>query len=164
MQPNNIPAPLTLYRDQVHADFVDYNGHMNESRYLQLFSQATDAFLQFIGMDSAYLKAGYSFYTVETHLRHLREVKVGTALKVTTQLLGYDEKRLQISHEMHTENDHQLLATAEHMLLHVDSQKSAASPIKAALKTNLDTLWAAQKILKKPSYAGQAIRQLNRAE
>jgi len=156
----NLSAPLELYHDQVHKDFVDYNGHMNESRYLQLFSQATDAFLQFIGMDSRYLAAGNSFYTIETHLRHLHEVKQGTALTVITQLLGHDEKRVQITHEMYKTSDHLLLATAEHMLLHVDSKKSAACPIKSTLKVNLDRLWSAQKALKKPDYAGQSIRQL----
>jgi len=161
MQATNITASLELYRNQVHQDFVDYNGHMNESRYLQLFSEATDAFLQFIGMDAAYLAAGCSFYTVETHLRHLSEAKQGAALKITTQLLGYDEKRLQLAHEMYRISDNQLLATAEHMLLHVDSQKSAACLIKPALQNHLNNLWAEQKRLKKPVYAGQSIRQLS---
>jgi len=160
MQTNSIVAPLELYRNQVQKDFVDYNGHMNESRYLQLFSEATDAFLLFIGMDTDYLAAGCSFYTVETHLRHLREVKLGAELKVTSQLLGYDEKRLQIIHEMFSSSDNQLLATAEHMLLHVDSLKSIACPIKPVVQNKLAHLWEGQKRLNKPDYAGQSIRQL----
>jgi len=158
----NLSSPLELYQSQVQEAFVDYNGHMNESRYLQLFSEATDVFLQFIGMDAAYLAAGCSFYTVETHLRHLNEVKQGAALKITTQLLGYDEKRLQLAHEMYRISDNQLLATAEQMLLHVDSQKSAACPIKSVVQNKLARLWAEQKRLNKPDYAGQPIRQLSR--
>jgi len=157
----NIASMLELYHGKVHKDFVDYNGHMNESRYLQLFSEATDAFLQHIGMNSTYLAAGYSFYTVETHLRHLREVKQDAELKVTTQLLGYDTKRIQLAHEMYTKSDRLLLATAEHMLLHVDSQKSAACPIKPILQANLDDLWIAHKLLAKPDYAGKSIHQLS---
>jgi len=158
VQPNLNRLPP--YQASVKQEFVDYNGHMNESRYLQLFSEATDAFLAFIGMDENYLAAGCSFYTVETHLRHLQEVKVGTALKVISQLLGYDTKRVQLSHEMYRTDNHALLATAEHMLLHVDSQKSAACSIKPKLKANLDNLWQVQKTIKKPDYAGQVIRQL----
>jgi len=159
----DITSVLELYHGKVHKDFVDYNGHMNESRYLQLFSEATDTFLQYIGMDSDYLAAGYSFYTVETHLQHLREVKQGAALKITTQLLGYDKKRIQLAHEMYKEVDNQLLATAEHMLLHVDSQKSVACSIKPTLQANLANLWTEHKLLAKPDYAGKSIFQLSTA-
>jgi len=156
----NTHAPLELYRDSVREEFVDYNGHMNESRYLQLFGNATDAFLLHIGMDAAYLQAGCSFYTVETHLRHLREVKMGAPLKVTTQLLGHDSKRLQLAHEMYRADNGLLLATAEQMLLHVDSKQSAACPIKPCIEKNLHRLWVGQKSIKKPDYAGTSIRQL----
>ena len=72
--------PLTLHRAQVRGDWVDYNGHMTEFRYLQVFGDATDAFLALIGMDAAYRAAGGSVYTVETHIRHRREAKAGAKL------------------------------------------------------------------------------------
>jgi len=152
-------APLWLHRDRVREDFVDYNGHMTESRYLQIFGDATDAFLIFIGMDQDYLAGGHSFYTVETHLRHLREVKMGVEVRIATRLLGFDEKRLRILHEMYGEQD-ELLATAEHMLLHVNSKESSACPALPAIKENLSHLWAGQKQLEMPDYAGRAIRHL----
>ena len=34
---------------QVLPGWIDYNGHMNEARYLQAFADATDAFLRLIG-------------------------------------------------------------------------------------------------------------------
>jgi len=131
-------APLWLHRDRVREDFVDYNGHMTESRYLQIFGDATDAFLLFIGMDQDYLSSGHSFYTVETHLRHLHEVKMGVEVKIATRLLGFDEKRLRVIHEMYGEQD-ELLATAEHMLLHVNTKAAAACPALSSIKERLDT-------------------------
>jgi len=151
--------PLLLHRDRIREDFVDYNGHMTESRYLQIFGDATDAFLLFIGMDQAYLASGHSFYTVETHLRHLREVKMGVEVKVETRLLGFDEKRLRIIHEMYGA-ENALLATAEHMLLHVNTQKSAACPILETIGGKLASLWSRQKQLDVPNYAGKPIRHL----
>ena len=69
---------------------MDYNGHVHESRYLQVFGDATDALLRHLGVDAAYLAAGGSYYTVETHLSHLqRGVRRATCCEVTTQLLGY---------------------------------------------------------------------------
>jgi len=152
-------VPLWLHRDRVREDFVDYNGHMTESRYLQVFGDATDAFLAFIGMDQAYLDSGHSFYTVETHLRHLCEVKMGVEVKVATRLLGFDEKRLRIVHEMFGAQD-ELLATAEHMLLHVNTKKAAACPALASIKDRLASLWAGQKNIETPDYVGKAIRHL----
>jgi len=49
---------------------VDYNGHAHESRYLQMFGDATDALLLMAGIDSAYLARTGSYFTVETHLSH----------------------------------------------------------------------------------------------
>ena len=69
--------PLRLHDSQVRPDWLDYNGHMTESRYLQVFGDTTDAFLNFIGMDENYRKQGFSVYTVETHIRHVCEVAGG---------------------------------------------------------------------------------------
>ena len=51
----------------VPASWVDYNGHVHESRYLQAFSDATDALLGTLGLDPS---VG-SYFTVETHLAHI---------------------------------------------------------------------------------------------
>jgi len=48
--------PLCLHDSKVRPDWLDYNGHMTESRYLQVFGDTTDAFLNFIGMDENYRK------------------------------------------------------------------------------------------------------------
>lgn len=152
--------PLALHNDRVREDFVDYNGHMTESRYLQVFGDATDAFLRYIGMDDDYLASGRSMYTVETHIRHLLEVKMGEALRVNTRLLGYDHKRARIVHEMFGGPDDALLATAEHMLLHVDTRKSAASEMGAELTAKLEALWKHHQALTSPDYAGKPIRAI----
>jgi carnitine 3-dehydrogenase len=152
--------PLELHGDRVHEDFVDYNGHMTESRYLQVFGDATDAFLRYIGMDQAYLASGRSLYTVETHLRHLREVKMGEALRIETRLLGYDGKRVRLVHEMFGGLEDELLATAEHMMLHVDTKKSAAAPIGTELTRKLAALWKHHARLDAPAYAGKPVRDI----
>ncbi len=79
-------------------EWVDYNGHVHESRYLQLFADATDALLAELGVDAAYLASGGSYFTVETHLSHLRQLEAGDRVHVTTQVLDSDEKRLHVFH------------------------------------------------------------------
>ena len=55
---------------------------MNESRYLQLFSDASDALLRLIGLDQAYLARGFSWFTVETHIMHKGEAHAGELVAV----------------------------------------------------------------------------------
>lgn len=44
-----MPA-LTTYRTRVLPDWVDYNGHLRDAYYLLIFSYATDALMERIGL------------------------------------------------------------------------------------------------------------------
>jgi carnitine 3-dehydrogenase len=121
-------GPLRLVEARVSPDWIDYNGHASESTYLRLAGQATDALLGLVGIDADYLRAGGSYYTVETHLRHLGQAGEGELLRVTTQVLGADEKRLHLCHLVVRPHDEEVLATAEQMLLHVDAETGRAGP------------------------------------
>jgi acyl-CoA thioesterase FadM len=141
----------------VLSEWVDYNGHAHESRYLQVFGDATDALLRYLGIDGAYLAAAGSYYTVETHLSHLREASAGDGLDVTTRVLAFDEKRLHLFHELYRSGDGVLLATAEQMLLHVDTSAGRAQPARPEILTRIAKLAAAHAALPKPERAGRAI-------
>ncbi|HEX6653265.1 MAG TPA: thioesterase family protein, partial [Thermoleophilaceae bacterium] len=154
---DDIAHPLSLHSAQVLPEWVDYNGHAHESRYLQVFGDTTDALLRYLGIDAAYLAAGGSYYTVETHLSHVGEALAGDSLEVTTQVLGFDEKRLHVFHELHRSGDDALLATAEQMLLHVDTAEGRAHPAGAEILTRIADLTAAHATLPRPERAGRAI-------
>ena len=117
----DIPAPFRLTEVTVSPQWTDYNHHLTESAYLLIMGESSDAFFRFFGIDDAYRAAGHSLYTVETHLRNLREAHEGERLSLTIQVLGTDAKRLHILHEMHSATGG-LVATAEQMLLHVDTR------------------------------------------
>ena len=153
--------PLRIYEVTVPGGWVDYNGHMTEFRYLQLCGDATDAFLIHIGLDADYRAKGCSAYTVETHIRHLAEVKAGERLSVETRLLGHDAKRFRLHHAILRE-DGSIAATGEHMLLHVDTAASRATPMSEALVTALDAV-AAQETEAHPAHAGAGIRSVGKA-
>ncbi len=142
---------------RVPAEWVDYNGHAHESRYLQVFGDATDALLRHLGVDAEYLAAGGSYYTVETHLSHLREASAGDVLEVSTQLLGHDAKRLHVFHRLIREDDGEEVATAEQMLVHVDTAAGRAAPASAELLARVDELAAAHAGLPAPDRAGRHI-------
>jgi carnitine 3-dehydrogenase / betainyl-CoA thioesterase len=118
----------------VPASWVDYNGHVHESRYLQAFSDATDALLGRLALDPA---VG-SYFTVETHLRHLLPLHAGEVFHVTTEVVGADEKRLRLSHVLHRDAD--VVATAEQTLVHVDVASGRAAPVDATVRARVDAL------------------------
>ena len=122
-----IPAPLRLHETAVCQDWVDYNNHLSEWAYLLIFGDNADALFRFIGIDEAYRASGKSLYTAETHLRHLREVKLGQRLTLTLTVLGHDDKRLHLLHEMLTHGAG-CVATAEQLLLHVDAVAGRVAP------------------------------------
>lgn len=47
--------PIKLHETTVNPGWVDYNGHMNESRYLQVFCDATDALFRHIEIGRAHV-------------------------------------------------------------------------------------------------------------
>jgi acyl-CoA thioester hydrolase len=152
-----IPAPLRLHQATVGDAWVDYNGHLTESAYLLIFGDSSDAFFRFFGVDEDYRVSGRSLFTAETHLHNLREVGLGERLQLTLQVLGADSKRLHIAHEMYNQA-RTLMATAEQMLLHVDTRAGKVSPFPAQIAGRLQQIRAAHATLPVPSYVGHVMR------
>jgi carnitine 3-dehydrogenase len=156
--PNGRPTAvgeLLEHRATVLPEWVDYNGHAHESRYLQVFGDTTDALLRLIGVDAAYLARVGSYFTVETHLSHLREAAAGDHLQATTQVLGCDDKRLHLFHTLRRDDEE--VATAEQMMLHVSAQTGRAGPAGEAVLRKVREIAAAQAALPRPDRAGRSI-------
>jgi carnitine 3-dehydrogenase / betainyl-CoA thioesterase len=142
---------------RVPPEWVDYNGHVHESRYLQLFADATDSLLASVGMDAGYLANGGSFFTVETHLSHFRQLQAGDRVHVTTQVLDSDEKRLHVFHVLFRDGETEPLATAEQMLLHVDTVSGRAAPSREPVRERVLELTRRHALLPRPERAGRAV-------
>lgn len=150
-------APLAMAHMQVLPGWIDYNGHMTESRYYFANSETVDAFLRLIGAGMDYVKAGHSYYSAETHIRHLGEAKLGDRLLGTVQIISADEKRFR-SFVRIMKGD-ECVATIEQLCLHVDMAAgktvAAAPEVWAKLKAIAD----AQASLPLPEGAGRAVGQ-----
>jgi len=152
-----IGRPLRLYQCAVDPNWIDYNGHMTEGSYLTAFGDASDALFRFVGIDEAYRAAGYSFYTVETHINYYLEARNGESLDITTQLLGLDAKRLHIFHTMVNELTGERLATTEQMLVHVATRTASAAPMQPDVHAALEAILAAHVTMPLPTQVGRRI-------
>ena len=151
------PHPVPTLAMQVPQSWTDYNGHMTEAEYLTAFGYATDGFFPLIGVDAEYVAQGQSFFTVETHIRHLDEVLAGAPIAITTQVLVGAGKKLSLWHEMRS--GARLLATAEHMLIHVDLASRSACAPRADVASKIEAAAAAHAALPVPEGKGRAIGQ-----
>ncbi|KVM90307.1 thioesterase family protein [Burkholderia stagnalis] len=152
-------TPLTIYRDVVRPEWVDYNGHLRDAFYLLIFSFATDALLDRIGLDDAARRErGRSVYTLEAHVNYLHEIKEGTRVRVDARVLAHDAKRLHLYLELFADGHDGAVSASEQMLLHVDTRDGPKSaPFDTDVAERVAALHALQRDAAPPAYAGRVI-------
>jgi acyl-CoA thioester hydrolase len=153
-----IEAPFDRHRATVLPEWIDYNGHMNVAYYLLAFDHATDDFLDWLGLDSAHRDAtGGTTFAGDIHLTYQREVKEGDPLRITTQLLGYDEKRIRFFCRMYHAGEGFLAATMESLSLYVDLKRRRVSVLPPDIQERLAAVLDAHSALPLPPEAGRVI-------
>ena len=149
--------PLRTLTTTIPTEWVDYNGHTNDSRYAQLSCDAADAFLRMVGMDAEYLRNGHSWFTAESHISYLAQSRAGDPVYVTSQVLHHDAKRLHLFNRMHLAADDTLMATGEHMYLHVDTTAGKAVPAPQEMQDRIAAIARPQASLPTPPQAGRYV-------
>ncbi|PXY19112.1 thioesterase family protein [Prauserella muralis] len=137
------------YHDTVRDEWIDYNGHLSEPFYVMVFGFATTHLMEVTGLGERYrAETGCSLYTVEAHVRYLREVGPRADLHVSTSVLSVGARKVRLCHEMRVGGD--LVATEELLCVHVGDARAAPFPesVARALRRHLAPA---------PDYAGRAI-------
>ena len=146
-----------LYEEKVQSEWVDYNGHMNDAAYAKVFSQATDSFIDFLGLtEDVRNQLNYTIFTLETHLCYLKEVHEQDSLAIEVRLLDNDAKRLHTFLTM-TNSADELVATSEQMWMGMDSAQGKPAPFPEKVATIIERLALEQKELPIPKQAGRKI-------
>jgi carnitine 3-dehydrogenase len=151
-------APLVMYQGQVLPGWIDYNGHMTESRYYFVNSETVDNLLRTIGAGMDYVAAGHSYYSAETHIRHLGEAKLGDRIRGELQIISADEKRFRSFVRLMVGDT--CVATVEQLCLHVDMKAGKAVPASAEVWANLKAIADDHAGLALPEGAGRAVGQV----
>jgi acyl-CoA thioester hydrolase len=151
-------APFVSAPMRVEPGWIDYNGHLNMAYYNVLFDRAVDEVYELLGCGLAYLRESqHSCFTAEVHLRYLRELNAGDLVRVTFQLLDFDQKRLHYFEELHHAEQGWLSATSENMALHVDIAARKTVPFPEHIAARLAKMKAAHAALPVPEAAGRRI-------
>ena len=151
-------APLDVHRATVLPDWIDWNGHMNVGFYVVAFDKATDTLCQQFGCSWEYTreKIGMTF-VLEAHVTYDREVKEGDPLRITTQILDHDAKRIHYIHMMYHGVEGYLAATNELMLMNIDYATRRSAPWPDWAMERIETLAAAHASLPRPAQSGRLI-------
>jgi acyl-CoA thioester hydrolase len=157
MAETGVPSePFTAYRQPVRAEWLDYNGHVNDASYATVFSGAHELVLEDLGLSADYRASHQaSMFTVETHLRYVAECSRGQTLTASTILVEADDKRLRLHSELYA--DGVLAATAESLYLHVDTTTGRVAPLPADRRARVEAMRAAQAGLPRPAHLGLGV-------
>lgn len=149
---------LTETITTVQADWVDYNGHMNLAFYVLAFDKATDTFyddLQ-IGLDYR-ARENSSMFTLGINVDYMREVFVDDELRITTQLLDCDAKRMRYIHCMYQGSDPEPVAINECLAVHVDMTLRKSAPFPEQTRQRVEAVLLEHRRLPLPRHAGRVL-------
>ena len=154
----SFPAPFDRYRGEVLPEWIDINGHMNLAYYTVLFDYGTDLLFDELGLGRDYrVTTDHGTFVAATHNLFERELLLGTRVRVATQILGADDKRLHLAHEMFRLDSGERAATQELLYLHVSLLARRVTPFPPDLKARVDAAAGAHAALPRPGWVGHRI-------
>ncbi|WP_040980981.1 thioesterase family protein [Oceanobacillus jeddahense] len=129
-----------IWKGHVLPEWVDYNGHMNDAYYALVFSYSLDALMDEIGLDEEGRTAyTYTIFTLEAHIKYVKEAHENEELHTNVTVLDRDEKRMHLWFEMKNQED-ATVATSEQMVMGIDESSGRPAPFPEAVETEVKQL------------------------
>lgn len=151
-------APFVSSTLRIRPEWIDYNGHLNMAYYGVLFDTAVEQAFAAMGLGEDYVRdRNGTTMTAEWHVVYRQELRLEDPVRVTLQLVDFDDKRLHIYMEMRHATEFWLAAAAESMNLHVDMAERKVRPFPPDILATMAIMKAAHAALPKPEYLGRVI-------
>lgn len=145
-----------IHQGKVRSEWIDVNDHMNVAYYVLAFDLAVDTLWEEFGITDEYMKSRRgSTFAVESHVTYQNELLNGDQYIVTSQILGFDEKRIHQFQRLYHADKKYLAATAEWMNLHVDLGARRVSPWPEDILAKIRTFSTTQSDRTWPEPAGR---------
>ena len=117
---DEIIEALGRHECAIDPAWIDYNGHLRDGYYVLIASASIDALMDLLGMDDAYRRdTRCTLYTLEVHVRFLREITSDARLCIDRYPAGFDAKRLRLLLAMRAAGAGGISAVVDVMLMHV---------------------------------------------
>ena len=142
---------MELWTGQVEPEWIDYNGHMNVAYYHMAFDRATDRFLDTVGLGEGYLaREPGSMFALEDRLSYQRELELGDPIRITLQLLDFDEKRMHYFQRLYNTDKGYLAGTCEHLSIFIDMRIRRSTQMPPQVQAALHGIFETHRLLDRP--------------
>ena len=112
----------------VTEDMCDLNGHMNVTYYTKIFEEGSYDLFNKLGMGFDYIEEGYSTFTLEQNLRYVKENLLGDKISTHYRIVNVNKKLIHHVGIL-LNNDKELSAIEEILLIHIDMDKRKSCPM-----------------------------------
>ncbi|KMO36627.1 thioesterase [Methylobacterium tarhaniae] len=151
-------APFVSSTMAIEPGWIDYNGHLNMAYYHVLFDRAVDEAFGVVGLGPDYMETGRgTTFAAEVHVRYRRELVLHDRVRVTLQLVAFDEKRIHFYSEIRHATEGWVAATSENLSLHVDPATRRVAPFPEDIQANLSVMLGSHARLPRPDDLGRVI-------
>ena len=152
------PAPFIGQLQKVEDQWIDYNGHFNMAYYNVLFDRAGDEAFALVGLGPGYVKStNCSFFTLEAHVTYVGELHAGDTVRISTQFLDHDAKRVHYVQQMFHARDNRLACVTENIVMHIDMAAKKSAPFPAIMLSKIKNMCEAHQALPVPPQVGHRI-------
>lgn len=134
---------LVTWRGRVRPEWIDVNGHVNSTHYNTIVYQAQAQHTAHLGVGDPYVyTTGLGKMVVEQHFHYQRELRETDQISVRSWVLGVDDKRIHVAHQVVRDSDDQIAATVEQLDLSVDLTTRRVAPLPAEVRARIQELVA----------------------
>ncbi|WP_280457748.1 thioesterase family protein [Nocardia carnea] len=152
-------GPVTSFRCRVEDSWIDFNDHMNAMHYGIIVYRGQAEFSALIGMGGDYVEqTGLGKVVVQSSLGYEREVRRGDELEIRSWLLGADDKRIHVLHEVFSLDTQRRVAVGEQLDLHFDLTTRRSAPMTADRQRYLAEFSRIQTAAGLPDGIGRVVR------
>jgi acyl-CoA thioesterase FadM len=141
----------------VKPEWLDYNSHMNVAYYVLAFDIATDAVYEQWQIGEAYVATGLSVFTLGMNVDYLGEMFDSDPLRITTQLVDADHKRIHYFHRMFHGTTGKLVATNECLCMNVELASRRGAPFPNDVHTGFERTLSTHAKLGVPALFGRKL-------
>jgi len=132
----------------VPDSYIDLMGHMNVAWYSYFFSDAMLGLYTQLGSGVDDINdRQLGRFAMETHIRYLREVRIGQQIEVYSRFIARNEKRFHVMNFMWNKTQEGISATYEVVGTSIDLRLRKPTPFQTELTVEIDKMIAKHKAL-----------------
>jgi acyl-CoA thioester hydrolase len=151
------PSPVFSSWFEIEPAWIDHNDHLNMGYYPVIFDRASDEVFKTFGFGPDYVAAtNHTTFSLEFHVRYLKEVKLGEKVRSSFFVIDHDTKRFHTFQELHNESG-TLCATGEGLTIHVTLEGPKVTPMPGDILGRVAAMATDHAQLPRPDGVGSRI-------